>query len=90
MMDRERFHNEFAMRLGYNRIVNDKLIMIHVEESEDPWITLTINGHKDIRFNPSEEIVSCDFSGCPEIQDEICTIYDAAHQAYIMAHKTLF
>ena len=38
-MDIERFHNELAMRLGYERIVKDKRILITVEDSDDPWVT---------------------------------------------------
>ena len=39
-MNIERFHNELAMRLGYERIVNDKSVMVSVEESDDPVVTL--------------------------------------------------
>ena len=49
-MNIERFHNELAMRLGYERIVNDKKILISVEESEDPVVTLKVQGGEDIRF----------------------------------------
>ena len=31
-MNIERFHNELALRLGYERIVKDKRILISVEE----------------------------------------------------------
>ena len=34
-MNIERFHNELTMRLGYERIVKDKRILISVEESDD-------------------------------------------------------
>ena len=52
-MDIERFHNELAMRLGYERIVKDKRILISVEESEDPVVTLMILGYDDFRFKAS-------------------------------------
>ena len=52
-MNIERFHNELAMRLGYERIVNDKRIQISVEESDDPVVTLKVQGHDDIRFKAS-------------------------------------
>jgi len=46
-MNIERFHNELAMRLGYERIVKDKRILISVEESEEPLVTLKImQGYK--------------------------------------------
>ena len=31
------------MRLGYERIVNDKRIQIYVEESEDPVVMLKVH-----------------------------------------------
>lgn len=42
MFNKEKFHNELAMRLGYERIVKDKKIQISLEESDDPWVTLKI------------------------------------------------
>ena len=35
-MNIERFHNQLAMRLGYERIVKDNRISISVEESDGP------------------------------------------------------
>ena len=52
-MDIERFHNELAMRLGYERIVKDKRIGIAVEESDDPWVILRVEGSDDFRFKAS-------------------------------------
>lgn len=49
-MDIERFYNELAMRLGYERIVKDKRILISVEESDNPLVMLTIDGSVEIRF----------------------------------------
>lgn len=89
-MNIEKFHNELAMRLGYERIVKDKRILISVEDSDDPWVTLKVQGHDDVRFKASnsednEEIVSI-----PEMQNEIKTIIDATHQAYINSSKEFF
>ena len=41
------------MRLRYECIVNDNRIFISVDESDDPWVTLNIQGHDDIRFKAS-------------------------------------
>lgn len=85
-MNIERFHNELAMRLGYERIVNDKRFTLIVEESDDPIVTLKVQGHDDIRFKASDnyEYVSA------ENQIEIKEIIDAVHQAYINTKKYKF
>ena len=46
-MNIERFHNELAMRLGYERIVKDK---IAIETSEEPMVTLRLGYENDIGF----------------------------------------
>ena len=79
MFNKERFHNELAMRLGYERIVNDKRILISVEESDDPVVTLKVQGCEDIRFKASEDTESV----VSENQKEIKEIIDAVHQAYL-------
>ena len=33
--------------------MNDNRIFISVDESENPWVTLNIQGHDDIRFKAS-------------------------------------
>jgi hypothetical protein len=43
-MNKERFHNALALSLGYERIVKDKRIAIQVDEADDPWVTLKIQG----------------------------------------------
>ena len=87
-MDIERFHNELAMRLGYERIVKDKRILIAVEESDDPWVTLKFQGcPKTIRINASDENNELELKNIPVEQEEINVIADAVHQAYIDANK---
>ncbi len=85
-MNIERFHNELAMRLGYEHILNDQRIQISVEESDDSIVTLKVQGHDDIRFKASDnyEYVSA------ENQIEIKEIIDAVHQAYINTNKYKF
>lgn len=85
-MNIERFHNELAMRLGYERIVNDKRILISVEESDDPFVTLKVQGSEDIRFNASTNPVNV----VPDSQKEIKEIVDAVHQAYINTNQFKF
>ena len=55
-MNIERFHNELAMRLGYERIVKDNKILISVEESDDPVVTLKVQGCEDVRYKASDDI----------------------------------
>ena len=89
-MNRERFHNELAMRLGYERIVNDKSISISVEESDDPWVTLKVQGQDDLRFKASANLDDMNWMAVPEMQNEIKTIIDAVHQAYLKSANDTF
>ena len=89
-MNIERFHNELAMRLGYERIVKDKRIQISVENSDDPWVTLKVQGHDDIRFKASDSAADLEMVTILEMQNEIRTIIDAAHQAYIKSSSDTF
>lgn len=85
-MNIERFHNELAMRLGYERIVKDKRIQISVEESDDPWVSLKIGGGEDIRFKVKDNLKEMNIQTTPEIKE----IVDAVHQAYKTAKNSLF
>lgn len=90
-MNKEKFHNELAMRLGYERIVKDKRILISVEDSDNPWVTLKIDGSEEIRIKASEELEEVELSAIPEICDEIMQINDAVHKAYIESTRnTIF
>ena len=83
IMNIERFHNELAMQLGYERIVKDKRILVSVDETDDPWVTLKVQGHDDIRFKASDNADDVELAFIPGIQNEIRTIMDAVHQAYL-------
>ena len=82
-MNIERFHNELAMQLGYERIVKNKRILISVDETDDPWVTLKLQGHDDIRFKASDHADDVKMVFIPEMQNEIRTIMDAVHQSYL-------
>ena len=86
MFNRERFHNELAMRLGYERIVNEKRIRIFVNESEDPWVTLKVDGCQDFRFRVADSPEEMNAPIMPEIKE----IIDAVYHAYYVANKTFF
>ena len=90
-MNIERFHNALALSLGYERIVKDKRITIEVDEADDPWVTLKIQGHpKVVRFRASGDANEVELNKIPAMQEDIKNIVDAAYQAYIQATKSPF
>ena len=89
-MNIERFHNELAMRLGYERIVKDKRIMISVEDAEEPCVILKVQGHDEIRFKATGNSDDIEFQAQPEMQKELKFIFDASHQAYLKARNCIF
>ena len=86
MFNKEKCHNELAMRLGYERIVKDKRIQISVEESDELWVTLKIEDGEDVRFKATDTPKEMDIKTTPEIKE----IVDAVHQAYITAINSNF
>lgn len=89
-MNIERFHNELAMRLGYERIVKDKRILISVEESDDPWVILKVEGADDVKFKASDKSVEVNMNATSEIKKEIESIVETTHQAYITSINSRF
>ncbi len=90
MFNKERFHNELAMRLGSERIIMNKRILISVDESDDPWVTLKIQGHDDIKFKASGNAVVLNLSVCSDIQNDLTEIVDAVHQTYLTVSNSRF
>ena len=89
-MNKERFHNQLALHLGYQCIVNDKRIKISIDDkrySDDVMISISIDGFsKPICFKASEGLSQNDMDSLVERGDEeIKMIIDAVHQAYIQA-----
>ena len=90
-MNKERFHNALALSLGYERIVNDKRITISVDDSDDPWVTLTFQGGPEVvRFKASGDADSALTAEKLELRDEMKEIADALHQAYLQATSNPF
>ncbi len=89
-MNIERFHNELAMRLGYERIVNDKRILISVEESDDPVVTLKVQGSKDIRFRASNRPDEMTAPTFPEMHNEIKFLIEIVNQVFQAANNSRF
>ena len=57
-MNKERFHNQLALNLGYQRIVNDKRINISIDDKQYPddvMVSISIDGFsKPICYKASE------------------------------------
>lgn len=85
-MNIERFHNELAMRLGYERIVRDERIQISVEESDVPVVTLKVQGCEDIIIKASDDTEFTELV----CQKEIIGYVDAVQQAYRLATNNRF
>jgi len=88
-MNIERFHNELAMRLGYERIVKDKRISIWVEESDVPCVILTLQSGYQIRMKASARLDDAVLQIHSEMEYEIRNVYEAMRQAYIESTRGL-
>jgi hypothetical protein len=88
MFDKDRFHNALALSLGYERIVKDKRIIIQVDDSDDPWVTLKFLGCPEVvKFKASDETKSVAIEMVSEIRSDVKIILDSVHQAYLEANK---
>ena len=94
-MNKERFHNQLALNLGYQRIVNDKRINISIDDKQYPvdvMVSIRVDGFsKPICFKASEDLrqigLDClDDNG----YDDIKKIINAVHQAYIESTREQF
>ena len=91
MFNKDRFHNQLALNLGYQRIIKDKRITIEVDEADDPWVTLKIQGNPDVvRFKASADANEMESKNYPAMQEDIKMIADAVHQSYLQATKNPF
>ena len=94
-MNKERFHNQLALNLGYQRIVNDKRINISIDDKrypDDVMISISVDGFsKPICYKASEGLSQNDMD-CLEDNGygDIKLIVDAVHKAYIQATTSLF
>ena len=95
MFDKDRFHNQLALNLGYQRIVNDKRIDISIDDKQYPddvIISIVVDGlTNSICYNVSEGLGQNDMDSLGENGDEdIKMIIKAVHQAYLEASKSLY
>ena len=90
MFNKERFHNQLALNLGYQRIVNDKRINIIIDDKQYPddvMVSISIDGlSKPICYKASEVLSQNDMDCLDENgYDDIKIIVDAVQKAYIKA-----
>ena len=93
-MNKERFHNELALALGYENIVNEKRYDIIVEENteEQKIILKNHNGYVLFSFDASdaENIKESIKIYRSFYSKDIIKIADAVHHAYIQASTKHF
>lgn len=96
-MNKERFHNALALKLGYSRILNDKVIAINIDDSSfEPIVELNIvNKPQCFIFNASEDVDVVwgrmkESQSALALASEIKEIINAASQAYIESVKAPF
>ena len=94
-MNKERFHNQLALNLGYQRIVYDKRINISIDDKQYPddvMVSIGIEGFPmPICYKASEGLSQNDMDCLDDNSyDDIQIIVDAVNQAYIQAKRNSF
>lgn len=94
-MNKERFHNQLALNLGYQRIVNDKRLNISIDDKQYPddvMISICVDGFSaPMCYRASEGLAKNDIDCLDkEGYDDIKIIIDAVHQAYIESTREQF
>ena len=95
MFNKDRFHNQLALNLGYQRIVNDKRINISIDDKlypDDVMVSISVDGlSRPICYRASEGLSQNDMDSLDEGgYEEIKIIAEAVHQAYIQATTNPF
>ena len=98
MFNKDKFHNQLALHLGYGLILNDKRCHIKIDDnSEPPIVTIeVVDSSAKIEFIASDEISEVldkmkhdEQMKALGMDDEINTIINVAHSAYIESTKEL-
>ena len=93
MFSKDKFHNQIALHLGYDRIVKDKRFNIKIDDADVPKVMIEVVGSPvKIDFMASE--TADEVMNNPKIkglcmEDDINTIITAVHDAYIESTKEL-
>ena len=90
MFNKDRFHNQLALQLGYQRIVNDKRINISIDDKQfqdDVMISISDESlSRTLCYKASKGLSQNDMDCLDENgYEDIKKIIDAVHQAYIQA-----
>lgn len=91
-MNKDRFRNQLALNLGYQRIVNDKRINISIDDKQYPdnvMVSISVDGFSTpICYKASEGLSQNDMDCLGEDGfEDIKIIVDAVHQAYIASER---
>ena len=88
MFDKERFHNQLALNLGYERIVNNKLYNIKIEydKQDIPVVTVLWHDNQNYVIHVTDNGLLQDME---ELPPKIKEIADAIHRAYLESTKKL-
>jgi hypothetical protein len=94
-MNKDRFHNQLALNLGYQRIINDKRINISIDDKQYPddvMVSISVDGiSKPICYKASEVLSQSDMDCLEEGDSEdIKIIVEAMHKSYIQATTSMF
>ena len=94
-MNKDRFHNQLALNLGYQRIVNDKRFNISIDDKQYPddvLIYISIDGlPAPICYMASDGLSQNDMDSLDDNgYDDIKIIVDAVHQAYFDSTREQF
>lgn len=93
MFDKDRFHNQLTLNLGYQCILNNKCINISIDDkkySDDVMVSISISGFsRPIRYKTSEGLSQNDMDFLDENgYEDIEIITDAVHAAYLKANES--
>ena len=102
-MNKDVFHNHLALSLGYKRILQNKQIIITIDDiafPDNPRITLDVfDGKLKLIYNASQNTDDVETAILPEqkelmkayaLEDEIKVVIGATHQAYLQAITNAF
>ena len=94
-MNKDRFHNQLALNLGYHRIINDKRINIIVDDKlypDDVVVSIDVDGFSSpMCYKASEGLNQNDMDSLVENgYEDIMIIVEAVHQAYIQSFECRF
>ena len=91
MFNKDRFHNQLALNLGYQRIVNDKRLNLSIDDKQFPddvVISISVEGlSRSICYKASEGLGQSDMDYLSKEGYDIKVIADAVHQTFIEASE---